>query len=85
MRVNRFKKKRWQERVTRIRRVTNAYDILVDKREREVATDLDEDGKHCQNWSFCVKYGGRMRKVYFHRSGVTRRVILGTIMNLFVL
>jgi len=45
-------------------------------------TDLDEDGKHYRNWSFYIKYSGRMRKIYFHRSGVTRRVIVDTIMNL---
>lgn len=61
----------------------NAYETFVGKRERRVVTDLDEDGKHDRNWSFCIKYGGRMRKVYFHRCGVTRRVIVDRIIFWF--
>ena len=63
----------------------NTYGTLVRKSKREVVTDLDIDGKHYRNWSFCIEYGGRMRKVYFRRCGVTRRVIVDTIMNLLVL
>lgn len=63
----------------------NEYETLVGKDEREIVTDLDKDGKHYQNWHFCIKYGGTMRKICFHRSGVTRRVIVDTIMNLLLL
>lgn len=63
----------------------NAYETLVRKRKKEVVTVLDEDGKPYQIWSFCIKYGGRIRKVYFYRGGVNRRVIVVTIMNLSVL
>jgi hypothetical protein len=65
--------------------VRNAYETLVGKHKRQVVTDLDEDGKHYRNWSFCIKYGKRMRKIYFYRSGVTRSVIVDSIMNLLVL
>jgi hypothetical protein len=63
----------------------NAYVTLVRKRKIEVVTDLAEDGKPYQISSFCIKYGGRMRKVYFHRGEITRRVIMDTIMNISVL
>jgi len=63
----------------------NAYETLVRKRKKEVVTVLDEEGKPYRIWSFCIKYGERMRKVYSHRVGVTRRVIVDTIMNLSVL